>query len=82
MAAVTVAEAGRAFITKAPPWSHSVIKIGRLGFPPGKVPPQLEGYLFKKGGIPATCAAETKGLKGVARVLAMNACVSAKKRKR
>ena len=82
MAAITVAEAGRAFITKAPPWSKSVIKIGRLGFPPGKVPPHLRGYLFKKGGVPATCAAETKDLSGVSRVLAMNACVSAKKGRR
>ncbi len=79
MAAVPISQAGRAYITKAPPWSKSAFKLGRLGFEPGKVPDHLKNYLFKKGGIPAACAAETKNLEGRAsRVIAMNACVSAK----
>jgi len=76
MAAVKVA--GNAYITKGPEWAKRFggLKLGRLGYPPGTLPPHLKGYLFKKGGDPAKCAAETKGLSGADRVRSMNVCIA------
>jgi len=81
MAAVKVA--GNAYITKGPPWAKRFggLKLGRLGFPPGTLPPKLKPYLFKKGGVPAECARETADLTGADRVMAMNVCVARKKGK-
>ena len=44
MAAIPLAQANRAYITLNPPWGKRLFKIGRLGFPPGKMPPHLEKY--------------------------------------
>ena len=79
MVGVRISEAGNAIIYRSVPWAKSPFSLKRESFPKGAVPPHLRPYLFKKGGIPAQCAAETANLKGAARVTAMNACVSAKK---
>lgn len=44
MSAVALADAGSAYITMAPPWSRKLFKIGRLAYPPGTMPPQLERF--------------------------------------
>jgi len=49
MAAVRVGE--QAYITKSPPWAKKMFKMGRLGFPPGRVPPHLYPYLLKPGDV-------------------------------
>lgn len=76
MSAVRVA--GNAFITKGPPWARRFggLKLGRLGYPPGTLPPQLTRYLFQRGGVPAQCARETQNLHGANRVMSMNVCVA------
>jgi len=76
MAGIRVSEIGRAILYKSVPWAKSPTSLKRESFPKGSVPPHLRDYLFKKGGIPAQCAKETEGLRGSARVEAMNACVS------
>lgn len=67
MAAVRM---GSGYITKGPPWAKRFggLKLGRLGFPPGKVPPQLEPYLLKKGDVAPIvkeCRDEGKGGAGL-----------------
>lgn len=79
MSAVRLSEAGNAYVTKAPPWSKDLFKLGRLGYPPGTLPPQLVPYLFTKGGTPAECARETANLTGANRVQSMNVCVARKR---
>lgn len=49
MAAVPLGQANRAYITKNPPWGKSLFKIGRLAYPPGHMPPQLERYARDAG---------------------------------
>lgn len=49
MAAVPIGST--AYISFAPPWSHRMFKMGRLGFPPGAVPEPLRPYLLKKGDV-------------------------------
>lgn len=44
MAAIPLSMVGRAYITLAPPWSKRLFKLGRLAYPPGHMPPQLEKY--------------------------------------
>lgn len=68
MGAVRIA--GNAYITKGPPWAYrfSGLKLGRLGFPPGKVPAHLYPYLLKKGDVSpivAECRREGKGGAGL-----------------
>jgi hypothetical protein len=60
-------------------WAKKPASLKGPSFPKGAVPKHLAAYLFTKGGIPAECARETTGKRGAARVLAMNACVSARK---
>lgn len=79
MAGINVREAGQAILYQSVPWAKSPTSLKKESFPKGAVPKHLAKYLFKKGGVPASCADETKGLSGVARIRAMNACVSAKK---
>jgi len=81
MAGISLTEAGKAIIYQSVPWAHHITSLKRSSFPKGSVPDHLEPYLFKKGGIPATCATKTANLKGAARVQAMNACVSAMKKR-
>jgi hypothetical protein len=61
MGAIPIGQIG--YISKAPPWSKRMFKMGRLGFPPGAVPPHLYPFLLKKGdvsGIVSKCKAEGK----------------------
>ena len=44
MSAIPLSQAGNAYITLAPPWSKRLFKLGRLAYPPGHMPPQLERY--------------------------------------
>lgn len=44
MAAVPLSQIGRAYITFAPPWSKRLLKLGRLRWGPGQMPPHLEKY--------------------------------------
>lgn len=64
MAAVKVF--GHYYIRKGPPWAKRFggLALGRLAFEPGRIPPHLEPYLFKKGQIKEIvneCRAEGKG---------------------
>jgi len=81
MAGISLVEAGKGIIYQSVPWAHNITSLKRASFPKGSVPDHLVPYLFKKGGIPATCASETANLSGASRVRAMNACVSAKKKR-
>jgi len=80
MAGITLPEMGRAIVYRSVPWAKTPVSLKRESFPKGAVPEHLVKYLFKKGGIPAECARETANLKGTARIQAMNACVSARKK--
>ncbi|MBA7704797.1 hypothetical protein ES703_113615 [subsurface metagenome] len=77
MAGITLAQAGEAIVYPAVPWSKRLFSLKTRSFPKGAVPRHLLGFLFKKGGVPASCAKETAEKSGSARVVAMNACVSA-----
>lgn len=67
MAAVKVGE--EAYITKSPPWAKKPFKMGRLGFPPGTVPPHLYPYLLKKGDVsPIVSECRAEGKTGVSLV--------------
>lgn len=77
MAGILLANAGNAIVYPAVPWSNRLFSLKSQSFPKGAVPPHLTGYLFRKGGDPATCARETIDKRGAARVFAMNSCISA-----
>lgn len=77
MAGILLTNAGNAIIYPAVPWSRRLFSLKTQSFPKGAVPAHLRGFLFKKGGAPATCAKETADKSGAARVLGMNACISA-----
>lgn len=81
MAGILLNQAGNAIVYRSVPWAHSIFSLKIQSFAKGSVPAHLVGFLFKKGGDPAACAAETKGMSGAARVLGMNACVSARRRR-
>ena len=77
MAGILLTNAGNAIVYPSVPWSRRLFSLKTQSFPKGAVPPHLMGFLFKKGGAPATCAKETAGKSGAARVIGMNACISA-----
>jgi len=80
MAAVRLGE--EAYITFAPPWSKRMFKMGRLGFPPGKVPSHLYPYLFKKGEIkPIADECRAEGKAGAALVECIYRKVGIKRKK-
>lgn len=81
MAGIALTQAGEAIIYPAVPWSKRLFSLKTRSFPKGSVPRHLIGYLFKKGGVPASCAKETADKSGAARVHAMNSCVSTALRK-
>ena len=81
MAGIALAQAGEAIVYPSVPWSKRLFSLKIRSFPKGSVPRHLVSYLFKKGGVPATCAAQTRDKAGAARVHAMNSCVSAALRK-
>jgi len=81
VAGILLTNAGNAIIYNSVPWSRRLVSLKTQSFPKGAVPRHLLGYLFKKGGDPATCARETADKSGAARVIAMNACVSRLKKK-
>lgn len=76
MAGIPLAAAGNAIVYPAVPWSKRLFSLKIRSFPKGAVPGHLLRFLFKKGGVPATCAKETADKSGAARVHAMNSCVS------
>ena len=80
--AVSLLAAGNAILYNSVPWSKRLVSLKTRSFPKGSVPGHLMGYLFKKGGDPATCARETADKSGAARVHAMNSCVSRLLKKR
>ncbi|MBA7506110.1 hypothetical protein ES706_04790 [subsurface metagenome] len=82
MAGILLTNAGNAIVYPSVPWSHRLFSLKTQSFPKGSVPAHLIGYLFKKGGDPATCARETADKSGSARVISMNACISALRRRR
>ena len=82
MAGITLAQAGEAIVYPAVPWSKRLFSLKVRSFPKGSVPRHLMGFLFKKGGVPASCAKETADKSGAARVHAMNSCVSTALRKK
>ena len=79
MAGILLTNAGNAILYNSVPWSHRLVSLKTQSFPKGAVPDHLRGYLFVKGGDPATCARETQGKAGAARVIAMNSCISARR---
>ncbi|GAH90131.1 unnamed protein product [marine sediment metagenome] len=81
MAGITLAQAGEAIVYPAVPWSKRLFSLKTRSFPKGSVPRHLVPFLFKKGGVPASCARETEDKAGATRIHAMNACVSAALRK-
>ena len=81
MAGILLSAAGSAIVYPAVPWAKRLFSLKSQSFPKGSVPRHLLQYLFKKGGDPATCARETADKSGTARVLAMNSCISLKKKK-
>jgi len=71
-----------AYITKAPPWSKRMFKMGRLGFLPGRVPPHLAAYLLRKGDVsPIVSECKKEGKGGVGLVQCIYTRVGEKKRK-
>ena len=76
MAGIALAAAGNAIVYPSVPWSRRLFSLKTRSFPKGSVPRHLMAFLFKKGGVPAKCAAETADKSGAARVVAMNSCVS------
>jgi len=82
MAAIRV---GAGYITKGPPWAKrwGGLKLGRLAFPPGTVPPHLVPYLLKPGDVSpivSECRAEGKGGAGLVECIFTR--VGLKRRKR
>lgn len=80
--AVSLLAAGNAILYNSVPWSRRLVSLKTRSFPKGSVPSHLMGYLFKKGGDPATCARETADKSGAARVQGMNSCISRLLKKR
>jgi len=77
MAGISLSAAGNAIVYPSVPWSKRLFSLKTRSFPKGSVPRHLAPFLFKKGGVPATCARETADKSGASRVHAMNSCVSA-----
>jgi len=70
MTAIPIGQPG--YVSKAPPWSKRFFKMGRLGFPPGSVPPHLKPYLLKKGdvsGIVSDCRGQGKSGEALVRCI-------------
>jgi len=82
MAGILLTNAGNAILYNSVPWSHRIVSLKTQSFPKGAVPAHLLGYLFEKGGDPATCARETADKSGAARAISMNACISRLRKRR
>jgi len=82
VAGILLTNAGNAILYNSVPWSHRIVSLKTQSFPKGAVPAHLMGYLFEKGGDPATCARETADKSGAARVISMNACISRLRKRR
>ena len=83
MAAVRIG--GGAYITKGPPWARrwGGLKLGRLGFEPGRVPPHLVPYLLKPGDVKPIveeCRREGKGGVGLVKCIFTKVGLARKKR--
>ncbi len=81
--AIGLLQAGNAILYNSVPWSKRLVSLKTRSFPKGAVPAHLTGFLFERGGVPASCARETADKTGAARIHSMNSCVSrALKRRR
>lgn len=80
--AVSLLQAGNAILYNSVPWSKRLVSLKTRSFPKGSVPAHLMGYLFAKGGDPATCARETINMSGATRVHGMNSCISRLRKRR
>ena len=80
--AVSLLQAGNAILYNAVPWSKRLVSLKTRSFPKGAVPAHLTGFLFERGGDPATCARETADKSGATRVHAMNSCISRLRKRR
>lgn len=80
--AVSLLQAGNAILYTSVPWSKRLVSLKVRSFPKGAIPAHLMSFLFAKGGDPATCARETIGSAGAARVHKMNACISRLRKRR
>ena len=76
MAGIMLTEAGNAIVYQSVPWAKHIVSLKTQSFPKGAVPEHLSGFLFTKGGDPATCARETINTAGASRVRGMNSCIS------
>ncbi|KKN37287.1 hypothetical protein LCGC14_0765250 [marine sediment metagenome] len=81
MAGISLSQAGEAIVYPSVPWSKRLFSLKIRSFPKGSTPRHLVPFLFKKGGVPSSCARETADKSGAARVHAMNSCVSTALRK-
>ncbi len=79
MAAIPFAEAGNAIIKKSP--RKGGFYLARPSFEKGVTPKHLEGYAGSMAADARACATATAGMKGNARVTAMNGCIASKRRK-
>ena len=82
MAGIPLTAAGNAILYNSVPWSKRIVSLKTQSFPKGAVPAHLLGFLFEKGGDPATCARETADKSGATRVRAMNSCISRLRKRR
>ena len=80
MARASIFSGGNDMIFKMRPRKGGVY-IARRSFPAGVTPKHLEGYASTMGADARACASQTVGMKGNARVEAMNGCLAAKRRK-
>ena len=82
MAGIMLTEAGNAIVYQSVPWAKHIVSLKTQSFPKGAIPSHLAGYLFTKGGDPATCARETINMAGATRIRGMNSCVSRLRKRR
>jgi hypothetical protein len=79
MSAPTLSEAGTVIIKKSP--RKGSFYLARRSFEPGVTPKHLESYAGTMATDARACATATAGMKGNARVTAMNGCIAGKRRK-
>lgn len=80
MAAIPLSDAGRAVITKPPPWGKGYFIIKRASYPKGVTPTHLEGYVEKFTKAANECKKTLQKGMGKDTVMAFNECVGAKLR--
>ena len=76
MPAPTLADMGSVIVKRGPRTLKPY--FARRSWPAGMVPPHLQSYASAMGGNMRDCAAQTSGMRGNARVTAMNGCLAGK----